>query len=181
MVTGTIRADGSTRFGENNKYGYFPSVGVAWNISREDFLASNSFVSNLKLRLGWGQTGNQEFPSGASLNRFGLGQQSISQTNYGKTDLKWETTTTINAGIDFSIFKDRLTGSVDYFNKKTTDVLFEQTIAQPAPSGKIWVNLDGEVVNKGVEIMVIGNLIRSKDINWNLSRNVSFLDNIVSG
>jgi iron complex outermembrane receptor protein len=69
LVTGTIRADGSTRFGENNKYGYFPSVGVAWNISREDFLANNNLVSNLKLRLGWGQTGNQEFPSGASLNR----------------------------------------------------------------------------------------------------------------
>jgi TonB dependent receptor. len=71
-------------------------------------------------------------------------------------------------GVDFSLFKDRLTGSVDYFNKKTTDVLFEQTIAQPAPSGKIWVNLDGEVVNTGVEIMLTGNLMRSKDINWNL-------------
>ena len=70
LVTGTIRADGSTRFGENNKYGYFPSVGVAWNVSREDFMTNNNFVSNLKLRLGWGQTGNQEFPSGASLDRF---------------------------------------------------------------------------------------------------------------
>ena len=181
LVTGTIRADGSTRFGENNKYGYFPSVGVAWNISRENFMANNTVASNLKLRLGWGQTGNQEFPSGASLNRFGIGQQSISQTNYGNPDLKWETTTTTNVGIDFSLFKDRLTGSVDYFNKKTTDVLFEQTIAQPAPSGKIWVNLDGEVVNSGVEIMVTGNLMRSKDINWNLSTNVSFLDNTVNG
>jgi len=181
LLTGTFRADGSTKFGENNKYGYFPSVGVAWNISKEDFLANNNVISNLKLRLGWGQTGNQEFPSGASLDRFGLGQQSISQTNYGNPDLKWETSTTTNVGIDFNVFKDRLSGSVDYFYKKTSDVLFEQNIVQPAPGGKIWVNLDGYVLNKGVEIMLTGNLKRSKDINWNVSTNLSFLKNTVSG
>ncbi|HEU4858713.1 MAG TPA: TonB-dependent receptor [Chitinophagaceae bacterium] len=183
MVTGTFRADGSTKFGENNKYGYFPSVGVAWNVSREDFLANNDVVSNLKLRLGWGQTGNQEFPSGASLNRFVVrpGGGGFVQSNYGNPDLKWETSTTTNVGIDFSVFKDKLTGSIDYFYKKTTDVLFEQTIAQPAPSGKIWVNLDGYVLNKGVEIMLTAALKRSKDVNWNLSTNVSFLDNIVEG
>jgi iron complex outermembrane receptor protein len=183
LVTGTFRADGSTKFGENNKYGYFPSVGVAWNVSKEDFMANNNFASNLKLRLGWGQTGNQEFPSGASLDRFVVagGGQRFTQTNYGNPDLKWETSTTVNVGIDFSVFKDRLSGSVDYFNKKTTDVLFERTIAQPAPSGKIWVNLDGHVLNKGVEIMLTGNLIRSKEMNWNLGTNVTFLDNIVEG
>jgi iron complex outermembrane receptor protein len=181
LVTGTIRADGSTRFGENNKYGYFPSVGVAWNISQEDFLANNNIVNNLKLRLSWGKTGNQEFPSGASQNRFGFGQQTISQSNYGNPDLKWETSTTTNAGIDFGIISDRLTGSIDYFYKKTTDVLFEQNIVQPAPGGRIWINLDGSVVNKGVEIMLTSALKRSKNINWNLSGNVSFLDNTVSG
>ncbi len=183
LVTGTIRADGSTRFGENNKYGYFPSVGVAWNVSREDFLANDNFVSNLKLRLGWGQTGNQEFPSGASLDRFVVrsGGGGFVQSNYGNPDLKWETSTTTNVGVDFSLFKDRLSGSIDYFNKKTTDVLFEQTIAQPAPSGRIWVNLDGYVLNKGIEIMLTANLMRSQDINWNLGTNISFLDNIVEG
>jgi len=183
LVTGTIRADGSTRFGENNKYGYFPSVGVAWNVSREDFLTDNNIVSNLKLRLGWGQTGNQEFPSGASLDRFVVrpGGQGFVQSNYGNPDLKWETSTTTNVGVDFSIFKDRLSGSIDYFNKKTTDVLFEQTIAQPAPSGRIWVNLDGYVLNKGIEIMLNANLMRSQDITWNLGTNISFLDNIVEG
>jgi iron complex outermembrane receptor protein len=181
LVTGTFRADGSTRFGENNKYGYFPSVGVAWNVSREDFLANNNVISNLKLRLGWGQTGNQEFPSGASLSRFFASEQRFTQSNYGNADLKWETSTTTNVGIDFSIFRDRLSGSVDYFYKKTTDVLFEQTIAQPAPSGRIWVNLDGYVLNKGVEIMLTGNLKRSKDITWNASTNVSFLKITVSG
>lgn len=181
LVTGTIRADGSTRFGKNNKYGYFPSVGVAWNVSQEDFLAGNNFVNNLKFRVSWGKTGNQEFPSGASLNRFGFGQQSVSQSNYGNEDLKWESSTTTNAGIDFSILNNRLSGSVDYFYKKTTDVLFEQNIVQPAPGGKIWINLPGYVLNKGVEIMLIAGIMRSKDINWNIGGNASFLENTVSG
>ena len=181
LVTGTIRSDGSTRFGKNKKYGYFPSVGLAWNVSQEDFLANNNFVNNLKLRVSWGKTGNQEFPSGASLSRFALEQQAIRQSNFGNEDLKWETSTTTNAGIDFSIINDRLSGSVDYFYKKTTDVLFEQNIVQPAPSGKIWINLPGYVLNKGVEIMLTGGLMRSKDINWNISGNASFLQNTVSG
>lgn len=181
LITGTFRADGSTRFGKNNKYGYFPSVGVAWNVSQEDFLVNNSLINNLKLRLSWGQTGNQEFPSGASLNRFGFGQQSISQLNYGNEDLKWETSTTTNAGIDFSILNNKLSGSVDYFYKKTTDVLFEQNIVQPAPGGKIWVNLPGNVVNNGVEISLNATVISKKDLNWNVGGNASFLHNVVNG
>jgi iron complex outermembrane receptor protein len=181
LVTGTFRADGSTRFGKNNKYGYFPSVGVAWNISKEDFLVNNNFINNLKLRASWGRTGNQEFPSGASLNRFGLGQQNISQSNYGNEDLKWETSTTSDVGFDFSILSDRLSGSVDYFYKKTTDVLFEQNIVQPAPGGKIWINLPGYILNKGFEIMLSANIIRKQDISWNIGGNASFLENSVSG
>ena len=181
LITGTFRADGSTRFGKNNKYGYFPSVGVAWNIAQEDFLVNNSLINNLKLRLSWGQTGNQEFPSGASLNRYGFGQQSISQLNYGNEDLKWETSTTTNAGIDFSIIDNRVSGSVDYFYKKTTDVLFEQNIVQPAPGGKIWINLPGNVVNSGVEVSLNASLIRKENVNWNIGGNVSFLHNEVNG
>ncbi len=181
LLTGTYRADGSTRFGKNNKYGYFPSVGFAWNVSKEGFLEGNDFVKNLKFRASWGKTGNQEFPSGASLNRFGIGQQVISQSNYGNPDLKWETSTTANVGIDFSIFSDRFTGSVDYFNKKTSDVLFEQNIVQPAPGGKIWVNLPGNVTNKGVEISLLAAVVRGKDFNWNIGGNASFLQNNVSG
>ncbi|MDB5249925.1 MAG: SusC/RagA family TonB-linked outer membrane protein [Segetibacter sp.] len=181
LITGTFRADGSTRFGENNKYGYFPSVGIAWNTSSEDFLKNSAFINNLKVRLSWGKTGNQEFPSGASLNRFGFGQQSISQSNFGNPDLKWETSTTTNAGIDFSILNNRVFGSVDYFYKKTTDVLFEQNIAQPAPSGKIWINLPGYVLNKGVEIMLTTAVLQGKNVNWNVGGNVSFLQNTVEG
>jgi TonB-dependent starch-binding outer membrane protein SusC len=181
LITGTFRADGSTRFGENNKYGYFPSLGLAWNVSNEDFLNDISFINNLKLRASWGKTGNQEFPSGASLNRFGFGQQSISQTNYGNEDLKWETSTTTNVGIDFSVLDDRFFGSIDYFNKKTTDVLFEQNIVQPAPGGKIWINLPGHILNKGVELTLNAALVKGNDINWNLGGNISFLQNTVEG
>ena len=181
LITGTFRADGSTRFGKNHKYGYFPSVGIAWNISQEDFLVNNSLINNLKLRLSYGETGNQEYASGASLNRFGFGQQSISQLNYGNEDLKWETSTSTNVGIDFSILNNKLSGSVDYFYKKTTDVLFEQTIVQPAPSGHIWINLPGNVVNDGVEISLNAAVINKSDMNWNIGGNASFLHNTVNG
>ena len=181
LLTATMRADGSTRFGVNNRYGYFPSVGVAWNISQEDFLSGSTGLSNLKLRASWGKTGNQEFPSGASLNRFGFGQQTISQSNYGNEDLKWESSTTTNVGLDFSIANNRISGSIDYFNKKTTDVLFEQNIVQPAPGGKIWINLPGNIINSGLEVMLTGGLIQNSDVNWNITANASFLKNSVSG
>lgn len=181
LLTATFRADGSTKFGKNNKYGYFPSVAVAWNVANEEFLKGSNVINSLKFRVSWGQTGNQEFPSGASLNRFSFGQQSVFQTNFGNDDLKWETSTTINAGVDFSIIGDRFSGSIDYFNKKTTDVLFEQTNVQPAASGRVWINLPGNVVNKGVELSLNSGLIRSKDLSWNLGVNASFLQNNVEG
>ncbi len=181
LLTATFRADGSTRFGGNNKYGYFPSVGFAWNATNEEFLQDNDFLGNLKVRLSWGQTGNQEFPSGASLTRFGFGQQSVSQSNFANEDLKWETSTTTNAGIDFSILNNKLFGSIDYFYKKTTDVLFEQTIVQPAPSGRIWINLPGHVLNSGLEVMLGTAIISNQDIQWNVNVNAAFLENTVEG
>ncbi|MCO5237688.1 MAG: SusC/RagA family TonB-linked outer membrane protein [Chitinophagaceae bacterium] len=181
LLTATVRRDGSTKFGSNNKYATFPSLAFAWNVAEEAFVKDNTNINQLKLRLGWGKTGNQEFPSGASLNRLTFGTQSISQANYGNPNLKWETSTTYNAGIDFAILNNRIYGSVDYFHKTTTDALFEQTLAQPAPSGRIWVNLDGEVVNKGVEIALTGNIVKGKDWNWDVTGNVTFLRNSVSG
>ncbi len=180
LLTGTVRRDGSTKFGENNKYANFPSLAFAWNIYNEDFFPETGF-DNLKLRVGWGKTGNSEFPSGASRDRYVFGMQSLEQTNFGNPDLKWETSTTWNAGLDFALLDYRLTGSVDFFRKVTTDALFERTIAQPAPNGKIWVNLDGEIVNKGLEIQLQGNIVRSDAWNWGIGANVTFLDNTVTG
>lgn len=181
LFTATARRDGSTKFGSNNKYAMFPSLAVAWNVAEEDFLKSKGIFDQLKVRLGWGKTGNQEFPSGASLDRLIFNNQSISQANYGNPDLKWETSTTINVGIDFGILGNRLYGSIDYFNKKTTDALFEQTLAQPAPAGRIWVNLDGEIVNKGVEIALTGTIVKNDNWTWDLTGNATFLKNSVSG
>lgn len=181
LFTGTIRRDGSTKFGENNKYANFPSIAFAWNISNEDFMSESGNLSNLKLRLGWGRTGNQEFPSGASKDRYVFGAQSVSQANFGNPDLRWESSETINAGIDFGFFGERLYGSVDYFRKRTTDALFEQTLAQPAPSGRIWVNLDGEIINEGVELALTGNVLQNDNWSWNVSANATYLKNAVNG
>lgn len=181
LFTATVRRDGSTKFGANNKYAVFPSLALAWNIAEEGFLKSSTMINQLKFRVGWGRTGNQEFPSGASLNRLVFSNQSISQANYGNPDLKWETSTTINAGVDFAILDNRLYGSVDYFNKETTDALFEQTLAQPAPAGRIWVNLDGEIVNKGIEVALTGAIVKSTNWTWDLTGNATFLKNSVSG
>jgi iron complex outermembrane receptor protein len=182
LLTATFRADGSTKFGENNKYGYFPSLGFAWNVTNESFLQGSSIFNSLKVRAGWGKTGNQEFPSGASLNRFTLPSNgTVSRANFANPDLRWESSATTNAGIDFSVLNNRLSGSIDYFYKKTTNVLFEQTLVQPGPAGKIWVNLDGYVLNKGVEITLLGSIIKGTNLSWNLGTNLSFLQNTVDG
>jgi iron complex outermembrane receptor protein len=182
LLTATLRADGSSKFGANNRYGYFPSLALAWVASNEDFLKGNSVVNNLKLRASWGKTGNQEFAGGASLARYSFGQQSISQQNFPNPDLKWETSTISNIGADYSLFNDRFFGFIDYFYKKTTDVLFEQDVIQPGPAGpKYWINLPGNIVNNGLEVSLNAGIVRSRDINWNAGVNLSFLQNKVEG
>jgi iron complex outermembrane receptor protein len=177
LLTATFRADGSSKFGKNNRYGYFPSFAAAWNITNEDFMRGGGVFSNLKLRLGWGQTGNQEFPAGAAQERYKFEAGTFSQENVSNPDLKWEKSTTANAGIDFGILRDRPTGSIEYFRKKTTDLLFQFDAIQPAPASKYWINLPGEVINQGVELSLNGSLIRQNDINWNASVNASYLKN----
>lgn len=176
LLTGTMRADGSSKFGENNKYGYFPAVGFAWNLQNEDFLKDGAF-DNLKLRLGYGQTGNQDFDAGASLDRYGFSQQSIALENVANPDLKWETTTTTNVGIDFAIMNYKVNGTIEYFNRSTKDLLFQFNTIQPAPAGRYWINLPGNVVNKGVELTLNALVVDKEKIQWNIGGNVSFLQN----
>jgi len=183
LLTGTIRADGSSKFGENHKYGYFPSVGAAWNISNEDFF-TKGFVSSLKLRAGWGIVGNQEFPAGSSLETYSLGSNGSSgQSNNPNEELKWQSDRQYNVGIDFSVFTDRITGSVDYFNKRTTDLLYPTAPIQPAPPGTVttWKNLDGNIDNKGLEVTINANIVNKTDLSWNLGVFATFLKNEVSG
>lgn len=180
ILTGTFRADGSNKFGGNNKYGYFPAFAGAWNIGNEAFL-KGSFFNNLKLRAGWGKTGNQEFPAGAALDVFeytGAGNGSVQQANVGNPNLKWETTTTTNVGIDFSTLRNRLSGSVEYFDRRTKDLLFNFLVIQPGPAARYWANLPyGYVLNSGVELSLNGSVISQTDFHLDLSANVSFLKN----
>jgi iron complex outermembrane receptor protein len=177
IITGTMRADGSSKFGSENKYGYFPSFAGAWNVANEEFFNANGLVNNLKVRAGWGKTGNQEFPAGSSQERYSFAQGSFQQANVANPNLKWETSTTINAGIDFAMFNNRLTGTVDWFDKKTTDLLFNFDAIQPAPATKYWINLPGEVSNTGFELTLNGTIIANKDFTWSLGGNIAFLEN----
>ena len=184
LLTGTIRADGSTKFGKNNKYGYFPSVSGRWNVSKEKFFSVTA-INSLALRAGWGKTGNQEFPAGSAQRRYafqGDGSGGFGQINTQNDDLKWQSDRQYNVGIDVGILKNRITLTADYFNKNTSDLLFPVTTSQPsAPGGAVtWKNLAGNVVNKGFEFAATANIITGQDFNWDVSGNVAFIDNKIS-
>ena len=180
MASFTLRRDGSSRFGKNNRYGTFPSVSVGWRINQENFLKNVTWMDNLKLRASWGQTGNQEIPNVARYTVYesnygeaGFGGQSygtsydIAGTNGGQTlpsgfkrnklgndNLKWETTTQTNLGVDFGFFRNALYGSFEWYYKKTTDILVNMPgIAVMGEGSYQYINA-GEVVNKGMEFNV---------------------------
>ncbi len=178
ILTGTLRADGSNKFGENNRYGYFPSVGAKWLISNEAFLQNNNVVSSLGLRASWGITGNQEFPAGAALEQFSSGAyNSIGQSNVANPDLKWEKTTAYNIGLDYAFLKNRITGSIDYYNKNTTDLLFQSTAIQPAPASIFFINLPANLINSGVEFAIGTGIVNTKKFNWDLGFNIAYNKN----
>jgi len=185
LLTATYRADGSSKFGKNNKYAYFPSVAAAWNITNENFMKSMSFFNSLKLRIGYGQTGNQEFnPVDAALQTATYnGLSNLTVNHFGNPDLKWETVTSVDAGIDFTILKNRVWGFIDYFSKKTTDPIVEFPISQPTAGGTSFKNMDGvqaqkgTITNKGVEVSVGAAIVEKKDLVWNASVNVTFVKN----
>lgn len=179
-LTATMRADGSSKFGKNNRYGYFPSVGAKWNISEENFIKSAAFISNLGLRASWGITGNQEFPAGAALDQYNSGAyNSIGQSNVANPDLKWEQTNQIDIGLDYSLFKSRIYGSFDYYNKNTTDILFQSTAIQPAPASIFFKNLPAHLINSGIEFSIGASVISNKMFSWDLAANIAHNKNLL--
>jgi iron complex outermembrane receptor protein len=181
LVTGNFRVDGSTKFGKNNRYGYFPSLAVAWRLSNERFFAglSDKF-SDLRLRVGYGKTGNQEFESGVSLALFRANNDgSLTQVNNPNPNIKWEETAQWGVGLDFELTGGRVGGSFDYFKKTTSNLIFRTDYAQPAAVDYQWVNLPGDVVNKGAEIAVYALPVASPRLSWRVDYNMSFLDNVV--
>ncbi|AMR32010.1 hypothetical protein A0256_11560 [Mucilaginibacter sp. PAMC 26640] len=182
IITGTIRRDGSTRFGSNNKYGNFPALAFKWRLSNESFMRKGLF-DDLSLRLNYGKTGNQEIPSYASLdvnNIQNFDGTSVASFYQGNANLKWQANTTYGAGLDFSIVKGRLTGSVDYFNKSVTDLLFFQDIAQPSLSSRVYLNLPAKVSNKGVEFGLNFAAVQGPKFTWDISYNMTFIKSTVS-
>jgi TonB-linked SusC/RagA family outer membrane protein len=186
LLTATFRADGSTKFGSDNRYGYFPSFAAAWNIKNEDFMKDVAWVDQLKIRAGYGKTGNQEFPSGSAQQRYNIsyssGAQTLTGVNNENKKLKWQSDKQTNVGVDFGLFHNVITGSVDYFDKTTTDLLFPQIPFVPANAGVTvtWVNLPGQISNKGVELTLNANIIAQPDLAFSVGGNATFLKNKVN-
>ena len=183
VLTGTLRRDESSKFGKNQAVGYFPSFAAAWDLSQEAFFPAEK-LSQLKLRAGYGLTGNQEFPAGAAQDRYtldnnGTGQSPLTAKN---EDLKWQSDAQFNVGIDVGAFDNRLTFTADYFNKTTTDLLFPSIPGEPRPGlfPIQWKNLDGRIVNKGVEMALGAAIVRNEKVDVGLNVNATFIRNEVS-
>jgi len=182
VFTGTLRRDESTKFGPNNRVGYFPSFAAAWDLSQEAFFPSER-LSQLKFRAGYGRTGNQEFPAGSAQYRYTLDNNGAqSPLNDRNDDLKWQSDAQYNAGIDIGAFENRLTFSADYFYKTTTDLLFPTTPGEPRPANAAirWENLDGKIVNKGIELSLSTAIVRNEKVDVGFNANATFIRNEVS-
>ncbi|MEN2413284.1 SusC/RagA family TonB-linked outer membrane protein [Flavobacterium mesophilum] len=179
LLTATVRRDGSSRFGENNKWGTFPSASVAWKISNEDFMSSTKgWLDNLKLRVGYGVTGNQDgIGEYKSLSILGVGNDSYYDPVTGtwslayspqqnpNPDLKWESTEQVNVGFDFTLF-NRITGSFEWYSKQTKDLLYTYEVPQPPYLvGTMLANV-GEMSNKGVELTLNANIMKGSKFSW---------------
>ena len=173
LLTVTAREDGSSRFGKNNKYGFFPSVGAGWKISNEDFMKNVASVSNLKVRGSWGQTGNQEigsyqtqpFISTTSLYQYGAAQTGLVPSSVANPDLKWETTTQKDVGLELGLFKDRFNVSIDWYNKLTSDMLLSVPLPLSTTTGSVLRNY-GKVENAGWEFTFNTVNVSKKDFRW---------------
>ena len=189
MVTATLRYDGSSRFGENNKWGLFPSASFAWRISDESFMkGTSSWLDNLKLRAGYGVTGNQDgIGEYKSLSILGAGgatyfdaasgewKQSYGPTQNPNPDLKWESTSQINLGVDFSLLR-KISGTIELYQKNTSDLLYTYSVPQPPYLvGTMLANV-GDLSNKGIELTLNANIINNNGFVWDA--NISLASNI---
>jgi iron complex outermembrane receptor protein len=190
FLTASIRDDGSSKFGPNNAHGYFPSASVAWRLSNEPFMRDISWLNEFKINAGWGVTGNQDaIGAYTKLQLYGsvgsyynaASQQWL--TEYGPTqnanpNLQWEQRTGRNIGFDFGFLQNRLTGAFNYFNDKTTKLLYDYTIPFPSPGAVVNTLLAnvGTLTNKGVELNLNYELIRTKDFSWTVGGQISTVD-----
>lgn len=175
LFTGTARYDGSSKFGTNNKYGFFPSIGAAWRISQEEFMKNAKNISNLKLRASYGAAGNSELPSyksegqtSASTVVLGGASQPTLLPNYiGNPNLKWERSVQFDAGVELGLFQDRINLNVDYYHRKTKDLLLQAPIPWSAGmrEADVYENV-GSVLNTGIEVALNTVNVKTKNVTW---------------
>ncbi|MGQ1891074.1 SusC/RagA family TonB-linked outer membrane protein [Thermophagus sp. OGC60D27] len=190
LLTATFRADGSSKF-KNNPWGYFPSFAAAWRVKEESFLTGLGWLSNAKIRAGWGLTGNNRIGDFESYNQLGVSTSSgyvwgngedynpgVYLVNMGVPDLKWEKTAQTNVGLDLGFLNQRISANIDYYHKKTSDLLLDAEMALHTGFDKVQQNV-GEVENKGLEIVINSENIRKKNFRWSSSFNISFNKNKV--
>lgn len=194
LLTANFRADGSSKFGANNKYGFFPSFSAGWVLSEEQFVGNRIF-DNLKLRFGWGLTGNQEIPSkitqalytssvtGTTSYPLGSGAYPAGTTfaRIANPDIQWEVSNQWNTGLDFAVLKGDLSGSIDVFRKTSDNILLEVVPADPVqPAGSVWTNVkDMNIINKGVEVELTYAHTTRKGFAYSVGGNVTLMDNVV--
>ncbi|TKB99409.1 SusC/RagA family TonB-linked outer membrane protein [Pedobacter cryotolerans] len=171
------RRDGSSKFGPENKYGYFPAASASWYISQEDFLKDNKVISNLKLRASYGLVGSSNFPSAQYYQQFQFsgsynGQPVLFPTNVANPSLRWEEGRNMDLGLDFGLFKDRITGEFSYYRKTTKGALINGGISPSTGFGSGYLNV-GEILNEGVELSLNTTNIQSKNFKWVTRLNVS--------
>lgn len=184
LLTASLRRDGASQFGEGHKWGNFPSFSAAWKLNEEDFIKKLNVFSDLKLRAGYGQVGSVSLPAYASLDKLTTANYPLGgsvATGYANDyysgpanpNLKWETTRSVNLGVDFGFFNNRLTATIDVYRKKTVDLLQSITIPLSTGYSSMYVN-SGSIQNKGLEITIQGDVIRKKNFTWNTNFNIAF-------
>ena len=185
-VTATGRYDGSSKFGENNKYAFFPSAGLAWVVSNEDFMQSQNTISTLKLHTSYGLMGNSEIGTYRSLATVAqgttvIGGQTVSTAYLDKmanNDLKWEKTSQFDIGVNLGLFQDRLSFDVSYYRKYTTDLLYDRPLPYSTGYSSIMANI-GEVSNKGMDLMISGTPVLNPEFTWSSTLNLNYNRNRV--
>ena len=190
MIQATVRRDGSSVFGKNNQWGTFPSVSVAWNITEENFMKNQNLFDNLKFRLGYGVSGNAlGFGAYTAIATYGAsgffdynGKQwrTLAATKNANPDLKWETTGMFNVGLDYGLLNGRLSGTIEFYNKKTKDLIWNYPVSTNLyPFGDIAANV-GEITNQGIEISINAVPVQTKNFTWNTTVTLSHNKNTVN-
>ena len=184
LLTATVRTDGSTVFSQKNKWGFFPSFSAAWRVSEEAFMKDLKWISNFKVRFGWGIVGNDRISNYLSLDmysniKYGIGNNTVTvltPKQLKNSNLKWEGSSSVNLGVDLGFLDNRLNVTADFFIKNTKDLLLAQSLAQATGFTSQWQNI-GKIQNRGIELSITSTNIQTKDFTWNTNFNISFIRN----